>query len=72
VNLTSGQSLVAIARNAESLDVANGSPDDDGPDNDGAGAAGDSEDEGAADNGIGAGGLTDTVSGDDDPGDGTA
>jgi DNA gyrase subunit A len=56
VNLASGQSLVAIARNAESLDVANGGPEDDG-----------AEDDGTVD-----GGLTDTVSGDDSPGDGAA
>jgi DNA gyrase subunit A len=56
VNLASGQSLVAIARNAESLDVANGGPEDDGAD-----------DDVTVD-----GGLTDAVSGDDSPGDGAA
>jgi DNA gyrase subunit A len=87
VNLASGQSLVAIARNAESLDAANGGPEDDGASDDGTGAGsgteddgtGDdgaeddgAEDDGAEDDGTVDGGLTDTVSGDDSPGDGAA
>ena len=82
VNLASGQSLVAIARNAESLDAANGGPEDDGASDDGTGAGSGTEDDGTGDDGAeedGAeddgtvdGGLTDTVSGDDSPGDGAA
>ena len=61
VNLTAGQSLVAVARNAESLDAANGGAEDDDVDGNGADAVnaltepGDDGADGLADGGPGDG-----------------
>ena len=72
VNLTAGQSLVAIARNAESLDAANGGAEDNDADGDGTDAVNalaEPGDDGGAD-GLADGGPGDGSSGDSSPEDG--